>query len=108
MKAGKIILIPFPFAELTRIKVRPAVVISETEDRYRDLIVSAISYAVPKKLTIREILIKSNDINNLRVDSIIKVDRIVTVKKQDKIADLGLLTKDELHKFKSILHDMVD
>ena len=36
MKLGDIILIPFPFAELTNIKVRPAVVITETADIYKD------------------------------------------------------------------------
>jgi hypothetical protein len=37
MNIGDIILIPFPFAELTNRKVRPAVVIAETNDKYRDL-----------------------------------------------------------------------
>lgn len=41
MKTGNIILVPFPFSELTNIKVRPAVVISTTKDKYEDVIVSA-------------------------------------------------------------------
>lgn len=40
MKTGNIILVPFPFSELTNIKVRPAVVISTTKDKYEDVIVS--------------------------------------------------------------------
>ncbi|MEJ7700646.1 MAG: hypothetical protein WKF71_13510 [Pyrinomonadaceae bacterium] len=38
MKTGDIILIPFPFAELTNKKVRPAVVVCETKDVYKDLV----------------------------------------------------------------------
>ena len=57
MKAGDIILLPFPFAELTSIKVRPAVVIGITADKYKDLIVSAISSIVPEHLNKNEILI---------------------------------------------------
>ncbi len=33
MKTGDIVIIPFPFAELTNIKARPAVVIAETKDK---------------------------------------------------------------------------
>jgi RNA binding exosome subunit len=58
MKIGEIILIPFPFAELTNIKIRPAVVIAETDDKYKDLVVSAISSVVPSKISNREILLK--------------------------------------------------
>lgn len=41
MKTGDIILIPFPFAEITHVKVRPAVVIAITKDKYKDVVVSA-------------------------------------------------------------------
>jgi len=58
MKIGEIILIPFPFAELNNIKVRQAVVITETGDKYKDLVVSAISSVVPLKLFLREIILK--------------------------------------------------
>ena len=43
MSTGDIVLIPFPFAELTHVKARPAVVIAETADAYKDIIVAAIS-----------------------------------------------------------------
>ena len=111
MKAGNIILIPFPFAELTIIKVRPAVVIGLTRDKYKDIkdiIVSAISSVVPDKLSETEILLKPNKTNNLRTHSIIKVDRIVTLKKENKIADLGRLTSTELKKFKYIFKRLIE
>ena len=92
MKIGDIILIPFPFAELTNKKVRPAVIIAETVDKYKDLVVSAISSVVPSKISQREIILNPNKINNLRAESVIKVDRIVTLKRDDKIADLGKLS----------------
>jgi mRNA interferase MazF len=107
MKIGDIILIPFPFAEQTNKKVRPVVVITETKDKYYDLVVSAISSIVPSGISSREILLKPNRVNNLRVDSIIKVDRIVTLKKEDKIADLGKLSNKELTEFKRILIEMI-
>ncbi len=107
MKIGEIILIPFPFTDFENKKVRPAVIITETKDQYRDLVVSAISSVVPSGISSREILLIPNDFNKLRTNSIIKVDRIVTLKREDKIAELGKLSNKELIEFKSILSEMI-
>jgi mRNA interferase MazF len=107
MKIGDIILIPFPYAELTKTKVRPAVVIAETIDKYKDLVVSSISSVVPTEISPREILLRPNGINILRANSIVKVDRIVTLKRTDVIADLGKLSVKELTEFKSILNSLI-
>jgi len=100
MKTGDIILIPFPYAEHTHVKVRPAVFITTTKDKFSDVVASAISSVIPKSISENEIIIEPNRSNKLRVKSVIKVDRIVTLKKQDKIADLGNLTETELKIFK--------
>lgn len=107
MKTGDIILIPFPFAELKDVKVRPAVVITETADKYKDLVISAISSVVPDSLDPNEILINPNSANKLRAQSVIKVDRIVTLKQDDKIADLGRLSDSEIVVFKKVFVDLV-
>lgn len=108
MKTSDIILIPFPFAELTNKKVRPSVVIAQTKDKYRDILVAAISSVVPEKITGNEIIIESSAINKLRSKSVIKVYRIVTVKKEDMIASLGKLTESELSVFKEKFKALVD
>jgi mRNA interferase MazF len=107
MKTGDIILIPFPFAELKNTKVRPAIVITETADKYKDLVISAISSVVPDSLNMNEILINPNKTNNLRVQSVIKVDRIVTLKQRDKIANLGKLSSAEILNFKKVFSELV-
>ena len=96
MKTGTIILVPFPFSELTNIKVRLAVVIAVTKDKFKDLVVCAISSAIPEELTSNEMLLKFNSTNKLRADSVIKIDRIVTIKQKSKIANLGKLSSDAL------------
>jgi mRNA interferase MazF len=107
MRTGDIILVPFPFAEFADRKVRPCVVICKTKDRYQDLVVSAISSVLPGQLNENEILVKSDSYNNLRTDSVIKVDRIVTVKKNDIIARIGTLKKKHkeefIRKFKNLV-----
>ena len=108
MRTGNIILVPFPYAELTKKKPRPAVVIAQTRDKYKDIIVAAISSVVPKKTTENEIIIEATRKNKLRTRSIIKVDRIVTLKREDIIARLGNLSKDELEVFKEKFRNLID
>ncbi len=107
MNQGDIILIPFPFAEMTRTKVRPAVVIAETDDKYHDLVISAISSVIPEILSARDIELKPDHINNLRASSVIKTDRIVTLRRELKIADLGRLSPGQLNQFRAILIEII-
>jgi mRNA interferase MazF len=108
MKPGDIILVPFPFAELTNRKVRPCVVVCETKDKYRDVVVSAISSVVPNELNENEILVEADSTNNLRATSIIKVDRIVTIKKTDILARIGKLSERHLNEFITKFKNLVD
>ncbi|HMO40420.1 MAG TPA: type II toxin-antitoxin system PemK/MazF family toxin [Saprospiraceae bacterium] len=108
MNTGDIVLIPFPFAEGTNKKVRPAVVICHTKDKYQDLVICAISSVVPGTLSENEILLQPNSQNGLRAISVLKVDRIVTAKRQDIIAQLGFLDEKNLTHFKIIFKNLVD
>ncbi len=108
MKTGDIVLLPFPFAELTNTKVRPTVVVCQTKDKYKDLVVCAISSVVPTNLNANEILLETDKSNNLRVVSIIKVDRIFTAKQQDLIARLGELDQTDLQNFKEKFKSLVE
>ncbi len=58
MKSGDIILIDFPFTIPHQSKVRPALVVTETKDKYGDIVVCAISSVYPAKLGKRELAIK--------------------------------------------------
>lgn len=73
MKIGDIVLIPFPFSELNEIKVRPAVVLAETADKYKDLIIAAISSSIPEQLTSNEFVVVPSTNNKLRSVSVVKV-----------------------------------
>lgn len=108
MKTGEIVLIPFPFAELTNKKVRPAIVVCETKDVYKDLVLCAVSSVVPKKLSANEMILKKDKTNNLRADSVGKIDRVVTAKRNDVIANLGKLSEEYLDIFKAKFKGLLD
>lgn len=108
MKTATILLIPFPFAEHTGAKkVRPSVLVCQTADSHKDLVVCAISSVVPPVLTPNEVLLTPDTVNNLRKPSVLKVDRIVTVKAKDVIARLGELSSADEAVFRAVFHNLI-
>jgi len=108
MKTGDILLIPFPFSEHTGVKkVRPSVLVCQTADGYHDLVVCDISSVVPPVPSVNEILLYPSVANNLRKHSLLKVDRIVTVKAKDVIATLGALDSGDLALFRAKFKDLL-
>jgi mRNA interferase MazF len=108
MKTGDIVLIPFPFSELTQVKLRPAIVITITKDKFKDLVLCAVSSQVPAILSSVEIMINPNTTNGLRVNSVIKVDRIFTLKSEKVVAKTGELSPELLNQFKRIFQSLVE
>jgi mRNA interferase MazF len=79
---GKIVVIPFPFTDLTATKRRPALVLHET--RY-DIVVAYISSIMPAIPSSEDVLVpKSRPSFNrtgLITDSVIQLDKLATVDK---------------------------
>jgi mRNA interferase MazF len=108
MKTGNIVLIPFPFSELTNRKVRPAAVVCKTRDKYKDLVLCAISSVVPEVLSDNELLLEVDKENGLRKESVLKIDRIVTAKRIDVIAVIGTLGTPHLTVFRKKFKELID
>lgn len=111
-KGGDILLIPFPFSGLADIKIRPVVVVCETRDKFKDLVVCAISSVIPESLTPNQILIDERNeslrSSGLRKNSVIKVDRIATLKSELVIKCLGKLTGRVLNDFIETFRNLVN
>ena len=100
-RSGDVILVPFPFTDLTTIKQRPALIISSTKFNrvYRDVIIVAITSHIESG-TIENIEYQLNISENraagLPKPSIIKLAKIVTIdqnlirKKLGKLPQLTL------------------
>lgn len=101
-KQGEVVLIPFPFTDLTTFKQRPALVISSTEFNrtHRDIIVAAITSHVAGKSADDEYrLAKQEQIAcGLPKPSLIKVNKIVTLDKRLIRKSLGQLPKESSEK----------
>jgi mRNA interferase MazF len=92
---GKIVLVPFPFTDLTTTKLRPALVIYEGE---KDVVLAFISSKAPFELSEADILITKNHAGfrrtGLKVDSVIRLDKVATVLKDLIVGELGELDEE--------------
>ena len=93
---GKIILVPFPFTDLSASKVRPAVIVSDFL-RGEDVIVAFIS-SLRKKPQKTDIVLKNSDSNfyktGLKADSIIKVGKLATLDRKIVLGEIGEVGRD--------------
>ena len=87
MKKGDIVLIPFPFTDLTGNKYRPALILIETEE---DITVCFIT-TQSKWQKEYDILLQPSDTNGLKKTSWIRLNKFATIDKELVIGRLGSL-----------------
>ena len=96
-----IVLISFPFTDLTAAKLRPALVLFEGE---RDVVVAFISSRVPQSPMPTDIIVDREhpefELTGLKVASAIKLDKVVTISKDlilGEIGEIGNKLKEEIN-----------
>ena len=103
---GQVVLIPFPFTDLTTTKQRPAVILSS--DSYNrthpDLILAAITSQIPAQLQPGEYLLSGRDQKaaGLPKPSVIKLGKIVTIDPRLIRKALGKLSVETMKKVKAV------
>ena len=92
---GKIVVVPFPFTDLSSIKRRPALVLHETK---YDVVVAYISSAMPTVPSPEDVLVpqsRSSFIHTgLLSNSVIQLDKLATIEKSLIIRTLGEVDND--------------
>ena len=92
MTKGDIILITFPFTDLSGSKMRPAIVLA---DFALDVMVCFITTQAEKQ-EITDVELLPNSINGLRKQSLIRTSKIATLEKSLAKGLIGNLNKDEV------------
>ncbi len=87
MNKGDIVLVPFPFTDLTGNKNRPAVVLIESED---DVTVCFITTQL-KFQSEYDIVVQPTKLNGLKKTSLIKLNKLATLDKELVMGRLGML-----------------
>ena len=92
---GKIVLIPFPYTDLTSSKLRPALVLYEGE---KDVIVAFVTSRIQFESVESAVTIKKEQAGfeetGLKVDSIIRLDKVATILKDLVVGELGELNEE--------------
>jgi len=83
MTKGKVVLVPFPFDDLTAAKVRPAICLTNPIGPHRHIIVAFISSQMPPVSIATDLVLepRQNDFptTGLRVASALRLHRLVTL-----------------------------
>lgn len=93
MPKGEIVLIPFPFTNLTDTKIRPCLVLIEAE---YDVTVSFITTQTGWNDE-GSVPVKPSPENGLKKDSLIRLNKLATIDKElilGKIGELGIVDMD--------------
>jgi mRNA interferase MazF len=92
----KVILVPFPFDDLTGNKVRPAVCLTDAIGAHRHVVLAFITSVVPSKPEPTDLLLDPGHADfartGLRVRSALRLHRMVTVSATIIQRQLGVLT----------------
>ena len=90
IRKGTIVLVPFPFTDLSGQKLRPALVISKIQNG-DDVVLVFISSKKTNSDNRFDVEIRPDTKNGLKVKSFIKCSKIATLDKKVIIGDLGKL-----------------
>lgn len=90
---GDVILIPFPFTDLSATKQRPALIISSDQfnNKHNDVVAMAVSSQIPSQIPEEEYLLSSADMktSGLPRKSVIKLGKVITINQSLIIKKLG-------------------
>lgn len=96
MTKYKVVLVPFPFDDLSSSKVRPAVCLTDPIGPYRHVILAFITSRVPATPLATDIVIDASDSDfsttGLRVSSTLQVHRLMTATTSLIRRELGQLS----------------
>ena len=85
---GSIVLVPFPFTDLSATKVRPALIVSKPVEGARDVVVCFItSQEMPAMPQAVPLAVTKN--SGLKVPSTVRFDKIATLDRRIILGDLG-------------------
>jgi mRNA interferase MazF len=108
-KFGDVVLVPFPFSNLTQVKKRPAVVISSQDyQKYRsDCVLLAITSQMREKLGFAEAYVENWQKSGLLKPSVFK-PLIFSLEQADILRKLGTLTNEDQQILHSILQQIIE
>jgi mRNA interferase MazF len=110
-KCGDVVLLPFPFTDLSAIKQRPGLVISSDwyNENNNDAVVTAITSHIPSDLADGELLLSENEqmSASLPKPSVVRAMKIVTIDQRLIRKIIGCLNEDTVNRVKGLINRFI-
>ena len=109
MNQRELVLLPFPFSDLSGRKVRPALVVSNDNFNKNsdDVIVCAVTSNITRSNYSVLIIQKNLEEGKLFVKSIIKIENILKIKKSLVLKKIGRINKSTFSKVKEKINEII-
>ncbi len=89
MTKGKIVLVRFPFDDLSTTRVRPAVCLTDPVGRYRHIVLAFVTSQKPSHPLPTDIDLPASPTTGLLVPSVLRLHRIMTTPTSLTLRELG-------------------
>jgi len=107
---GRVVLVPFPFDDLSSVKVRPVVCLTEPVGQYRHIVLAFITSQTPADLQETDLVLAPSDpdfvATGLRLPSTVRLHRLMTVRAALIRRQLGALSPKLLRDVENRLRDV--
>ena len=98
MMRGKLVLVPFPFDDLSGRKVRPAVCLTEPVGPYRHVVLAFVTSSLASQLLPTDLVVEDTHpdfaATGLKASSAIQLHRLLTVSTSVILRELGELSAE--------------
>lgn len=95
----KIVLVPFPFNDLSSQKVRPAICLTDEIHPFGHIVLAFITSRIFANTSDTDFVVEAKDANfvetGLKVSSTIRLHRLITISKTIIRRELGEMSKDK-------------
>lgn len=112
MIKGKVVLVPFPFDNLSSAKLRPAVCLTNPIGLHRHVVLAFITSQIPEDALDSDVVLDSSrddfSSTGLRVSSTIRLHRLMTVSTSIIESELGKLSPQMQIEVNNILCKLFD
>ena len=110
MAKGKIVLVSFPFDDLSTAKVRPALCLTESLGPHQHIVLAFLTSTIPADLLNSDIVIDrdSTDFSStgLHVTSTLRLHRLMTISAELILRELGVLPVPMQHHVNNALAEL--
>src|SRR5687767_13684308 len=108
LRQGDVVLVPFPFADLTGRKMRPAVIVSANPQGSETIVAFITSVMTNRSPRGAEVELLQSDpefrVSGLKVDSLVRVDKLVTLSSSLISRRLGVIGPTTQSRIAAMLH----